>query len=112
MNETAMNKDSANGQYSLDNVVTALPPANKVVTAPLPAPNVVTAPPPVNDPTAQRDAATFHTAIILLGVIVLVVVIAATMLAFRGESLSEGVVTIGATAIGGLAGIVMPRAGK
>ena len=92
MNETAVNKDSANGQHSLDNVVTA--------------------PPPANDPAAQRDAATFRTAIILLGVIVLVVVIAATTLAFRGENLSEGVLAIGATAIGGLAGIVMPRASK
>src|SRR5438128_992639 len=91
MNETAVNKDSANGQHSLDNVVTAPPPAS----------NVVTAPPPANDPAAQRDAATFRTAIILLGVIVLVVVIAATTLAFRGENLSEGVLAIGATAIGG-----------
>ena len=101
MNEIAMDKDSANGQHSL----------GKVVTAPL-ANNVVTAPPPANDPAAQRDAATFRAAIILLGVIVLVVVIAATTLAFRGENLSEGVLAIGATAIGGLAGIVMPRASK
>jgi hypothetical protein len=65
-----------------------------------------------NDIAPQSDVTTFRAAIILLAVIALTVVIAATTVALHGGTLSEGILTIGATAIGGLAGIVIPRVNK
>jgi hypothetical protein len=48
----------------------------------------------------------------LLAVVALTVIITATLLAFLGKTISDGVLAIGSTAIGGLAGIVIPRVKK
>ena len=65
-----------------------------------------------NQVNSQSEEAAFHTAIILLAVVALTVIITATLLAFLGKTISDGVLAIDSTAIGGLAGIVIPRVKK
>ena len=65
-----------------------------------------------NQVDSQSEEAAFHTAIILLAVVALTVIITATLLAFLGKTISDGVLAIGSTAIDGLAGIVIPRGEK
>ncbi len=67
---------------------------------------------PDNQVASQPDEAAFLAAIILLAVVALAVILAATLLTFLGKPFSDGVLAIGSTAIGGLAGIVVPRMKK
>ena len=62
-----------------------------------------------NQVDSQSEETAFHTAIILLAVVALTAIIAATLLAFLGKTISDGVLAIVSTAIGGLSGIVIPR---
>ena len=63
-----------------------------------------------NQVDSQSEEAAFHTAVILLAVVALTVIITATLLTFLGKTISDGVLAIGSTGIGGLAGIVVPKA--